>query len=481
MNGRKRAVFNMIFGLALAAGAMLAGAAQGAEPLKLETSQTWEPNKVAAPVTSRAAETVLIQGNGTPTCCGGWQFIYSGVRGGQTYRIRTSALCKAVEQPRDMLVPMIAWDRWGATSPETGQAAWNYLMPKPAAGDRIDFENTVTAPEGATMLTVRYTLRWTQKGATEWSLPQIEEAQTPQRKAVKICIITPPSRPKDRKTPVLPLSQGLGLPQDVAESVDLYGSLALEACKRKPDLILTPEIAIGGKNALTGSVEVPGPATRPFEKIAREHGVHLILGMRQREGGTFYNICALIGPEGKVEGIYRKVHLATSEGLSGLRAGDGFPVFNTKIGRIGCLICMDTMLAESARMLALGGADFVCLPIMGDLRADRWSPGPPIYSEDRWKALMRTRAIDNQLTMVIARNNAQGSCVIDRKGEILAWNEGEQEIIEATVPARDGYASWDGGDVRETTWMLRRPHMYGAFTEEYGLKALEKPEGAGKP
>lgn len=51
---------------------------------------------------------------------------------------------------------------------------------------------------------------------------------------------------------------------------------------------------IGGKGAIDGAVEVPGPATRPFEKIAREHNVHLVLGMRQREGGAYYNICALI-------------------------------------------------------------------------------------------------------------------------------------------------------------------------------------------
>ncbi|NLY00809.1 MAG: hypothetical protein GXY83_32355, partial [Rhodopirellula sp.] len=69
-----------------------------------------------------------------------------------------------------------------------------------------------------------------------------------------------------------------------------------------------------------------------------------------------------------------------------------FPVFDTKIGRIGCLICMDTTVCESARLLGLHGADFICFPIMGDLRADRWSPGPPIYNEDRWKVIMRTRA-----------------------------------------------------------------------------------------
>ena len=245
---------------------------------------------------------------------------------------------------------------------------------------------------------------------------------------------------RDRKssgTKLQPLSKGLELPKDVAQSVDLWGSLVTAACQRKPQLIVTPEVVIGGKDRVDGAVAVPGPATQPFEKIAREHQTHLVLGMRERDGDASYNSAVLVGPEGKVQGVYRKVHLATSEGLSGILPGDAFPVFDTSIGRIGCLICMDTTVEESTRLLALNGAEFICFPIMGDLRADRWSPGAGLQ-RGRWKAIMRTRAIDNQVCMVIARNAAQGSCIIDRKGEILAWNEGDQEIIEATVPREDG-------------------------------------------
>jgi predicted amidohydrolase len=173
-----------------------------------------------------------------------------------------------------------------------------------------------------------------------------------------------------------------------------------------------------------------------------------------------------VADPGKVQGVHHKVHLATGEGFTGMSARKGFPVFDTAIGRVGCLICMDTTVCESARMLALGDADFICFPIMGDLRADRWSPGPPKYDEDAWKAIMRTRAIDNQVCMVIARNECRGSCIINRKGDILAWNDGKEEVIEATLPAEDGFRSWEGGDFRETTFLLRRPHMYGLYTDE---------------
>jgi len=141
---------------------------------------------------------------------------------------------------------------------------------------------------------------------------------------------------------------------------------------------------------------------------------------------------------------------------------------------------MDTTVCESARMLALNGADFICFPIMGDLRADRFSIGQPIFNESRWKAIMRTRAIDNQVCMVIARNDVQGSCIIDRKGDLLAWNEGDQEFTFATVPMEDGYRVWGGGDFREVTFMLRRPHLYGVYSDESCLGPLAKPRAGRK-
>ena len=259
----------------------------------------------------------------------------------------------------------------------------------------------------------------------------------------------------------------------MAASVDLWGSLIAAACKEKPQLVVTPEVVIGGKDFRDGAIEVPGPATRPFEKIARENGAYLVLGLRERSGQAVYNSAVLVSPEGKIQGVYHKVHLATGEDVSGITPGDSFPVFPTAVGRVGCLICMDTTVSESARMLGLGGADIICMPIMGDLRADRFSPGAPIFNEGRWKAIMRTRAIDNQLTMVVARNNVQGSCIIDRKGNILAWNEGDQEFTTATLPAEDGYRLWNGGDFREVTYLLRRPHLYGRYTDPANLGPLD--------
>jgi predicted amidohydrolase len=478
MNKSRCLQLNLLLWVLLGGWAFGNRAADAADVVKLQQGEAWSPKAIATPFTSRTADgAITIKGNGTRTCCGGWQFFYTGVHGGQAYRIRTRVEHQGLANARDSLVALVLYDEWKPAQHEIGRRPCNYLLPKPADSQTMNLEAVVVPPEGATGMTVRYIFRWTEHGSSRWLPPQIEPTVAPQREPVKVCVVSV-GRQRPAQTKVRPFSQGLSLPRDVAESVDIWASVIEAACQRKPQLIVTPEVVIGGKDLVEGSVVVPGPATKPFEELAREHRVHLVLGLNQRDGDAFYNSAVLIGPDGEVAGIYRKVHLATSEGFSGLSPGDSFPVFDTAIGRIGCLICMDTTVCESARMLALNGADFICFPIMGDLRADRWSPGPPIYQEDRWRAIMRTRALDNQVCMVVARNEAQGSCIINRKGDILAWNDGNEEIIEATLPPEDGYRVWDGTDFREVTFLLRRPHLYGAYTNEGSMAPLHRSEPA---
>ncbi|MCX8038801.1 MAG: carbon-nitrogen hydrolase family protein, partial [Candidatus Sumerlaeia bacterium] len=418
-----------------------------AQPLPVwERTEPWAPHPKAEPKTSREESgEVVIRGNGTPTCCGGWQFVFGGVRPEQAYRFRVRVQHSGLDNARDSLNVNVLWDRWQSSQADTGQRPWNYLLPKAVSDTVMEFENVIRAPEGAEALTVRYIFRWSEQGQSRWSPPQIELAELPERKPVKIAIVNV-TRTTAKRLKIESVADSKALGKDIAEGVDLYAALCLLACKEKPHLIVTPEVVIGGAKALEGSVDVPGPATAPFQKIAREHNVFIALGLWERDGDAFYNTVALISPDGGIAGRYRKVHLATSEGYSGVRAGNDFPVFDTAIGRLGAMICMDTTVEESTRMLALNGAEIICFPIMGDLRADRFTPGPPIYNESRWLAIMRTRAIDNQVVLAIARNNVQGSCIIDRKGDVLAWNEGDREGITATIPGDDGYRIWNGGD-----------------------------------
>lgn len=158
--------------------------------------------------------------------------------------------------------------------------------------------------------------------------------------------------------------------------------------------------------------------------------------------------------------------MATTEDNSGILPGNSVPVFNTAIGKIACNICMDSSAAESSRLAGLNGADFLLLPIMGDFRASRLKPGPPMLNISRWRAIMRTRAMDNQFCMVVARNRSKGSCIINRKGDILAWNNGTEDYINAKVQIDESSRGWNGCCFREVSWMQRRPGLYSAFTKE---------------
>ena len=201
---------------------------------------------------------------------------------------------------------------------------------------------------------------------------------------------------------------------------------------------MLPEIAL--QYGIPGSpidlaVPAPGPETDVFAELARKRRVRILLGMIERDGDAVHNSGVLISPEGEIDGRYRKVHLAVGGEMdTGILPGDDFPVFDTEIGRIGCNICMDTSAAESSRMVGLNGADFLLMPIMGDFRA--WHPEDRSFDPDRFRSIMRTHSMDNQLCMAVAVNHGRGSCVVDRLGNVLAWNDGGEDIVYATGSAR---------------------------------------------
>ena len=426
--------------------------------LRLAEIVPWAPHPSAAPQTSRAENGVLLIGaNGTRTCVGGWQLRLSGVVPGKQYSVRVPVRHQSLALVRDSLQCTACWSDMDPTDPRK-DAQWEYLLLRQSSPSDASFERELIAPPGASELTLRYTFRWATAGHTSWEMPEIvEAAPPPERRPVRLCAVTGQARVRNGEW-------------TVARNLAYYGDLCRAACEEKPDLIVLPEICLQWQvrgSALDLAVEVPGSETMVFAEMAREYGARIVLGLNERDGDAVYNSALLIGPDGAIEGTYRKVHLAVlGESDSGVRPGDDFPVFETEIGRIGCNICMDTSAAEASRILGLNGADIFVMPIMGDHRADRWTPGPPIFSEGRWRAIMRTRAMDNQYAMVIARNESLGSCIVDRKGEILAWNEGDQDHILAEVPLDDSYRTWNNGCFRGVNWVQRRPHIYGAFVDE---------------
>lgn len=139
-----------------------------------------------------------------------------------------------------------------------------------------------------------------------------------------------------------------------------------------------------------------GTSIRAIMKKAKEKDMYIIFGMTEKDEDCYhklYNTMVLVGPEGYI-GRYRKVHQPLDE-LHVYYGGKEFPVFDTAIGKIGMLICYDKAFPESARELALQGAELLVM-------STAWPLANPEgdYKTDHMKFLFdlydKVRAVENQ-------------------------------------------------------------------------------------
>ncbi|WP_447979646.1 nitrilase-related carbon-nitrogen hydrolase [Candidatus Nitrospira bockiana] len=134
------------------------------------------------------------------------------------------------------------------------------------------------------------------------------------------------------------------------------------------DLLVLPELFASGYQFVSKSeVEalaepVPGGlTTERLLELARDRNMHLVAGLPERDGDRCYNSAVLVGPSGLI-GRYRKTHLFYEETLFFAPGDTGFRVWDIGTARIGVMICFDWFYPESARTLALNGADILCHP-----------------------------------------------------------------------------------------------------------------------
>ncbi len=150
--------------------------------------------------------------------------------------------------------------------------------------------------------------------------------------------------------------------RNVAEAIRLIESVDAE-------LYVLPELFNTGYNFTTaGEVqslaeETDGPTFRSMTAVAGKKRCTIAYGFAERapHGSQLYNSAALVGSGGLV-GLYRKVHLFYRENLFFAPGDLGFPVFRLPWGVVGMMICFDWYFPESARSLALGGAEIIAHP-----------------------------------------------------------------------------------------------------------------------
>ncbi len=113
---------------------------------------------------------------------------------------------------------------------------------------------------------------------------------------------------------------------------------------------------------------VPGPTVQKLQKIARQHEMVLVVPVYEKEQtGIYYNTAAVIDADGSYLGKYRKTHIPhVDPGFWEkfyFRPGNlGYPVFETRYGKVGVYICYDRHFPEGARALGLNGAEIIFNP-----------------------------------------------------------------------------------------------------------------------
>src|SRR5438270_8334926 len=112
---------------------------------------------------------------------------------------------------------------------------------------------------------------------------------------------------------------------------------------------------------------IPGPTTEALSAVAKEKQIAIVASVfERRAAGVYHNTAALIGADGAIRGLYRKMHIPDDplyyEKFYFTPGDLGFRAFDTKVGRVGTLVCWDQWYPEGARLTALAGADILFYP-----------------------------------------------------------------------------------------------------------------------
>ncbi|MFO8144484.1 MAG: nitrilase-related carbon-nitrogen hydrolase [Candidatus Syntrophosphaera sp.] len=230
------------------------------------------------------------------------------------------------------------------------------------------------------------------------------------------------------------------------------------------DLVVLPELCTSGY-LFASSDEVQsvseeirnGPALKLFSGLAWENKFSIVYGFAERSGNLFYNSCALVNPDGS-HYIYRKTHLFNREKLFFTPGDTGFMVCPANKGiKVGLMVCFDWQFPESARTLALKGAQVICHPSNLVLP---WC-----------QQAMVTRSLENRVFSItsnrvgVEHNGGESigftgmSQILGTKGEILArMNDSETGIRTCAIDP--GLALDKTVTPRNDAFGDRRPDMY---------------------
>jgi deaminated glutathione amidase len=236
---------------------------------------------------------------------------------------------------------------------------------------------------------------------------------------------------------------------DVAENLATCRRLALEARERGAKLLVLPEnfafMGVGEqeKFAIAERIEDAGPIVTALGEMAAAGGLWIFAGgmpERSEQADKVYNSCVVVAPDGRVAARYRKIHLfdvripggAEFQESKTVAAGTEPVVVETPWTRVGLSICYDVRFPELYRTLGVLGARVVVVPAAFTLHTGK----------DHWHALLRARAIENQVYVLAAgqygRHNEKRVCyghslIVDPWGTIVAEAPDREGVIVGEI------------------------------------------------
>ncbi|WP_078428419.1 nitrilase family protein [Alkalihalobacterium alkalinitrilicum] len=199
-----------------------------------------------------------------------------------------------------------------------------------------------------------------------------------------------------------------------------------QASNKGANIIVLPELCNSGYvfksrlEALSLAEEIPnGPTIQSWLQAAKQNNVYIIAGINEKEGEKLYNSAVLIGPEGYI-GTYRKNHLWNEEKYYFEEGNLGFPVFETKYGKVGILVCYDIWFPEAFRVYAKQDVDLVCV-------ATNWVPMANQPKEEK------------RMAVHIAQANAHMNSVFVACADRIGVERGQPFIGNSVIVDSDGW------------------------------------------
>jgi len=260
---------------------------------------------------------------------------------------------------------------------------------------------------------------------------------------------------------------------DTPKSLQKLADLSADAARQGAELVVFPEAFIGGYPKgydfgvrlgsrssegreefrrlfdsaiqlpeaiqLPGASQLPSPAADFIGSVAKEHALHLVVGVVERDGGTLYCTSLTFGPDGALLGTHRKLMPTAMERVIwGTGDGSTLPVFETRLGRLGSVICWENYMPLLRMAMYAKGIEFYCAITVDD--------------RETWLATARHIALEGRCFVLSACQFLRksdlpagapaeglsasqdvlirgGSCLVGPLGQILAGPRYDEECI----------------------------------------------------